>query len=170
MISRGTLLCLATLVGNHCSTSPKFENLFLCPNMNEADWIKSNMNNKHIGCMFPLTLPPLMTGISMWRRLNSAIETVTETWRSVRQVSLVGMNSSNLEISSGVTGQQLSSTISADITNSQTHTSNNNTNQQMLQFLFFLSKRQVNFCRFQFCPSFFLNTWGFLNNNNNNND
>lgn len=56
----------------------------------------------------------MMTGNSVWRRLNSAIETVTETCSSVRHVSLVGMNSSKLDISSGVAGPWLSSSISKD--------------------------------------------------------
>lgn len=61
------------------------------------------------------TLCPMMTGISVCRRLNSAIETVTETWNRVRQVSRVGMNSSKCEISSGVAGPLFSSVISGEI-------------------------------------------------------
>lgn len=50
----------------------------------------------------------------MCRRLNSAIETVTDSCSSVTHVSLVGMKSSNLDISSGVAGPQLLSRISTD--------------------------------------------------------
>lgn len=58
----------------------------------------------------------MMTGNRVWRRLNSAIEMVTETWSSVRHVSLVGMNSSKSDNSSGVTGPCFSSNISKDET------------------------------------------------------
>lgn len=44
------------------------------------------------------------------------METVTETWRRVRQVSLVGMNSSKLDISSEVAETWLSSIISTIVT------------------------------------------------------
>lgn len=40
------------------------------------------------------------------------METVTDTWSKVRQVSLVGMNSSKSEISSGVAGPELSLMVS----------------------------------------------------------
>lgn len=62
----------------------------------------------------------MITGISVWRRLNSAMETVTETWSRVRHVSLVGMNSSKLDISSGVVGPWLSSAISTETVTQQT--------------------------------------------------
>lgn len=68
------------------------------------------------------TLHPIMTGISVWRRLNSAMETVTETWSRVRHVSLVGMNSSKFDISSGVAGPWLSSTISTETVTQQKET------------------------------------------------
>ncbi|TNN26164.1 hypothetical protein EYF80_063700 [Liparis tanakae] len=42
------------------------------------------------------------------------METVTETWSRVRHVSLVGMNSSSLAISSGVAAPRLSSTTSTE--------------------------------------------------------
>lgn len=61
------------------------------------------------------TLRPKMTGNSVCRRLNSAMETVTETCSSVRHVSLVGMNSSNRVISSGEVGPRFSSIISTHI-------------------------------------------------------
>lgn len=65
------------------------------------------------------TLHPMKTGISAWRRLNSAMETVIETWSSVRQVSLVGMNSSKLDSSSEVAWPWLSSIISTMIMTEQ---------------------------------------------------
>lgn len=68
-----------------------------------------------------ITLHPMMTGISVWRRLNSAMEMVTETWSRVRHVSLVGMNSSKLDISSGVAGPWLSSTISTMTQQKESH-------------------------------------------------
>lgn len=48
------------------------------------------------------------------------METVTETWSRVRHVSLVGMNSSKLDISSGVVGPWLSSAISTETVTQQT--------------------------------------------------
>lgn len=63
-------------------------------------------------CMMCVTFCPRRTGISVCRRLNSAIETVTQTWRSVRLVILVGINSSNLEISSEVAGACITSIVS----------------------------------------------------------
>lgn len=62
------------------------------------------------------TLYPIITGNNVCRRLNSAMETVTEACNSVRHVSLVGMNSSKLVISSGVAGAWFSSGISSDTT------------------------------------------------------
>lgn len=59
---------------------------------------------------------PMITGNNVCRRLNSAMETVTEACNSVRHVSLVGMNSSKLVISSGVAGPWFSSGISSDTT------------------------------------------------------
>lgn len=50
------------------------------------------------------------------------METVTETWSRVRHVSLVGMNSSKLEISSGVASQRLSSTTSTETMTQQEET------------------------------------------------
>lgn len=44
------------------------------------------------------------------------METVTDTWSRVRQVSLVGMNSSKLDISSDLAGPWLSSIISTIMT------------------------------------------------------
>lgn len=50
------------------------------------------------------------------------METVTETLSRVRHVSLVGMNSSKLEISSGVAGPWFSSTISTETMTQQKET------------------------------------------------